>query len=372
MKKIQGFALIMVLLSFAACSQKNKINQDGSSNDTLAVRKLLVQEIRKNLENQSDVDSINEYSNGMQWVVSYRIDKVLWNSQSISMIFGDINGDSLNDAIAIVQSDFGGNRPEFRHQYVERTTDGYKVKSDLPLFGYRYIDVGNIKNGLIELTGKAFTDSDPMCCPSIIEDFKAKLVGETFVKISENLGTAVDPNTSEFEKAKQEADNLKQKFELEKHNLLKLSFTQESQTEENKTSSTFYFDSSFFIKYFVGISKHAGGGGEIYKFYNPEGLTLRYSNLSDASGSSIAIWFNQHQYEEIIDASGDKKYKDDIVNNNGEEFGEWKQYTNNRPKQEFTYDSDSACYRLLSKDPPDWEQELRLDSLMFVHLFGDK
>jgi hypothetical protein len=47
------------------------------------------------------------------------------------------------------------------------------------------------------------------------------------------------------------------------------------------------------------------------------------------------------------------------------------------PKEEYTYDSDSSCYRLTVQKGKKGEfdsfwSELRIDSALFDHLFGDK
>ena len=181
----------LFLLAIWSCtnSQKDKNKLDGSFNDTLAVRKLLVKEIRKGIESNPAIDSIHEFSNGInRWEIWYRFDKEFWRGQSIELKFGDINGDGLNDAIAHIEYDEGGNNPwkDNTEVYVERTTDGYKVKDKLPLFGYRYVQSGSIKDGLIELRGIDWANGDPVCCPSIKDEFKIKLVVGKFEKVNEN------------------------------------------------------------------------------------------------------------------------------------------------------------------------------------------
>jgi len=396
MKNLQTFALILILLSFASCSQKNKNNQDGSFNDTLAVRDLLVQEIRKDLDNKPDIDSIKGWWNGMQWVISYRIDKEFWNSQSISMILGDINGDGLNDAIAKIEFDTGGNRPwkDWTELYIERTADGYKVKGNLPLFEYRYVGAASIKDGLIELIGYNWTENDPMCCPSIKDEFKIKLVGETFVKVVENIGYTADPNAAEFEKAKQVADSIKQKFELEKHGLLKISYTE---INEGGTSWICYFNSLFKLNCLKKEINYDENVKTItYEFYNPEGIVLWYLTDQQGNNSNISIRYNHHIYQKVFDS--EKNVFNLSINEGevGETFAFKDQQVAHKlmttedntqvqitaklsaiPKEEFAYDSDSVCYRLTVQKGEKGEfdsfwSELRVDSLLFIHLFGDK
>jgi hypothetical protein len=392
---ILWFLTFATLLSiFPSCSQKGKNYLDKSLNDTLSVTKLLVQEIRKDLESQADVDSINEHWSGKLCYIDYRIDKFIENSQSIYMKFGDFNGDSLNDAIATIEYYTGGNRPEFKKLAVERTSEGYQIVAELPLFGYRYVEVGSIKDGLLELTGRSWTNSDPMCCPSIVKNFKVKLVGKTFEIVNENSENINDQNTTEFEKAKMVADSIKQKYESEKRNLLRISYTV---INEGVSSWTCYFD-SFFKLNFLEKLKHYDENVETtaYEFYNPEGIILRYQIDQQGYNSNIIIWIKKQIYHKQFDT--EKKAFNYSINEGevAEPFIFKDQQVAHKlistadntqvqveanlmkiNKQEFTYDSDSSWYKLTVQKGEKGEfdsfwSELRIDSLMFVHLFGVK
>jgi hypothetical protein len=370
----------LVLLAILSCtnSQKNRNNRNGTLNDTLAVTTLLVKEIRKDLESNPAIDSVNEFSNGInRWEIWYRFDKEFWRGQGIRLIFGDINGDGLNDAIADIDFDDGGNRPwkDNTVLYVERTADGYKVKEKLPLFGYRYVQSGSIKDGLIELRGIDWTKDDPMCCPSIKENFKVKLVGETFEVVNENTQQAAsDPNAAEFEKAKLVADSIKQKYELLKPGLLKLS---NKLTNEGSTSATWNFDSLFRVNYYEE-QKHFDENAEIitYEFYNSQGMFLW--NLIDKQGynSNEFIWLKQKKYEKIYDTERNI-FNYNIVESDDVKSHSFTDQTAGISKKDFSYDPDSRIYKLTVKKGTEdqfdyfWS-ELRVDSLLFVHLFGDK
>jgi hypothetical protein len=387
----------LVLLAILSCtnSQKNKNKQDSLFNDTLAVTKLLVKEIRKDLESQANVDSINEHWSGKLCYIDYRVEKLIENSQSIYMTFGDFNGDSLNDAIATIEYNTGGNRPEFKKLAVERTSVGYQILSELPLFGYRYVEVGSIKDGLLELTGKAWTNNDPMCCPSIIKDFKVKLVGKKFEIVNENIEESPgDPNAIEFKKAKLVADSIKQKYESRERNLLRISYTV---INEGKSSWTCYFD-SFFKLNFLEKLKHYDENVETttYEFYNPEGIILRYQIDKQGFNSNIIIWLKKQIYHKQFDTEKnainysiiegevaepfifkDQKVAHKLISTADNTQVQVEANLMEITKQEFTFDSDSSWYKLTVQKGEKGEfdsfwSELRIDSLMFVHLFGNK
>jgi len=364
----------LFLLAIWSCTnlQKNKNNQNGSFNDTLAVTKLLVKEIRKDLESKANVDSINEHWSGKLCYIDYRVDKFIENSQSIYMTFGDFNGDSLNDAIATIEYNTGGNRPEFKKLAVERTSEGYQIISELPLFGYRYVEVGSIKDGLLELTGKAWTNSDPMCCPSIVKNFKVKLVEKTFEIVDENSENINDQNATEFENAKLVADSIKQKFDLIKHKMYKLT---NHEWYEGGFSETCYFDSLYRLVY-VERKEVSGDDARTSGFtiYRSDRKILSY--FYGGFPNTEFIWINKHFYLREFRS-------DNTITYNMREEADNDQRNNSIDnikkisKQEFRYNSDSSYYyREVSegdKDAFDYkERKICIDSLLFVHLFGDK
>jgi hypothetical protein len=358
------FSIVSSFCIVTSCFQKNKNNLDKSLNDTLSITRLLVQEIRNDLNRNSEIDSITEEWYGKLCTVNYRIDKVIENNQSISMVFGDINCDSLNDAIATIEYYTGGNRPEFTRLYIERTDDGYKMKSELPLFGYRYVYVNSIENCALELKGEAWKNNDPMCCPSIVKDFKVKLVGDKFEIV-------IDPVAAEFEKAKLVADSLKQKFDLIKHKMYKLS---NSEWSEGGFSEKFYFDTLYRLVYdeerdVTGDDEKTYG----YAFYGPNGTILSYSYGGYPRFESL--WENQRFYLKEFGLDSIIKYS--IFE--GAEPSKHTSLENIKKisKQEFNYNSDSSYYyRELGegdKDAFDYKVcKISIDSLLFVHLFGDK
>jgi hypothetical protein len=311
------------------------------------------------------------------------------------MVFGDINCDSLNDAIATIEYYTGGNRPEFTKLYVELTSDGYKVKAGLPLFGYRYVSVNSIENCVLELNGKAWTNDDPMCCPSIDVNFKVKLVGDKFELVNENTQPlAGDANMAEFEKAKQVADSIKQKYEGGISSLLKISY---AEINEGKTSWVCYFDSLFKMKYF---ERHVRYDENVetstYEFHMPEGIILWYQVDQQGSNSNITIWLKQHIYQKLFDTEKntfnysskegevdnpfvfkDQKVANKLITTESNTQVQVAVKLIEIPKEEFSYESDSSCYRLTVQKGEKGEfdsfwSELRVDSALFVHLFGDK
>ena len=118
LKRFYVFLLLTLpslLIIFHSCSPWEKKNfTETSFNDTLSVTKLIVQKIRNELDNQANIDLINEQWSGNFCSIDYRVDKAFMNSQSISLSFGDLTGDSLNDVIASIEYNTGGNRPEFK------------------------------------------------------------------------------------------------------------------------------------------------------------------------------------------------------------------------------------------------------------------
>lgn len=295
--------------------------------------------------------------------------------------------------------------------------DNYNTSTNLLTFGFDGKQIGNILIG--EANSRVNSDAQRESQKiegSIYADKRTSIKTNNFLEENPNgssssISFLIKPNgeieqtetpvnnpdqiAAEFEKAKIVADSLKQTFEIEKHGLLKVSYTEIS---EGTTSWICYFNQSFKLNHIMDEKKYDENVmTTTYEFYNQEGPVLWYQIDQQGNKSNIIIRLNHHIYEKEFDtekSAYNYSIKEDEV---GEPFAfkdqlvKYKLITtqenpqgniaekkmNEIPKEEFTYDSDSSCYRITIQKGEKGEfgsfwSELRIDNTLFIHLFGDK
>lgn len=179
---------------------------------------------------------------------------------------------------------------------------------------------------------------------------------------------------AEFEKVKHISDSLKQQFWLLKPSQLKLRYEEDN---EGGYSSTWYFDSLFRVNYFEEQTQQDENVGTILtEIYNSEGILL--CDLIDKQGNTTNewIWLKQYKYQKIFNTEK-SKFEYHVIESVGAEYHSYNDILKGISKADFQYDSDSSCFKKTVQRGERGEfdsfwSEMRIDSTLFVHLFGDK
>ena len=102
-----------------------------------------------------------------------------------SVKFGDLNGDGVDDAVAVIETDPGGSGVFFELVAVVATDEGPQQVASVSLGDRTEIRSLEVEDGIVSLDLITHGPEDPMCCPTQREQRRYRLVGGSLRTVTE-------------------------------------------------------------------------------------------------------------------------------------------------------------------------------------------
>lgn len=100
------------------------------------------------------------------------------------IVYGDLNGDGVTDAAAVITHNYGGSGVFLELEAVLQTADGLKQAASHSLGDRTVLKKLTIADGAIKVDAVVHAEDDPMCCPTKHVAMSFRLQGDSLVELN--------------------------------------------------------------------------------------------------------------------------------------------------------------------------------------------